>query len=80
MTTMAKTSLDDEMYKLICEGRFDKLGEKVDIILSLLQGDNGTIGLCEKVRVLAGRWKIITGGFVLIVTAFVAQIVKWVFG
>ena len=76
---MAKADLDDEMYKLVCKERFDKLDYKMDEVLRLLQGDNGNIGLCEKVRVLSGRWKIILGGFILIISAFITQIIRWLF-
>jgi hypothetical protein len=38
-----------EQYELVCRQRFDRHAEKLDKILSLLQG-NGGIGLCETVR------------------------------
>ena len=76
---MAKTGVDDEMYKLVCKQRFDTLDEKMDQVLILLKGDNGNAGLCEKVRVLSGRWKVMIGGFILVISAFVTQAIRWIF-
>ena len=75
---MAKTE-DEKMYSLICKERFDDIADKQDEMLGLLRGANSTPGLVEEVRVLKSRWKMVSVGIVLVLSAFVTQIVRWIF-
>ena len=66
-----------EMYKLVCEDRFDNIDKKQQEMLDLLRGKNSSAGLVEKVRVLEGRWKVLLGGLGIVIFALIGQFVKW---
>lgn len=68
-----------EMYHLICKERFDNIDKKQDQIIDLLRGKNNSPGLIDEVRILKARWTIILGAMVILFTALITQIIKWLF-
>ena len=72
---MAKES--DEMYELICKEKFRELKEMQLETLRLLRGENSKPGLVDDVRELKKRWTIIFSGMLILFTAAVGQLIKW---
>lgn len=76
---MAKAD-DEKMYNLVCKDRFDEIDNNLKEILSLLRGHNNNPGVLEDIRTLKSRWKMIFGGFLIIITALVSQAARWIYG
>ena len=76
---MAKTEIEEKMYSLVCKERFDNIDQKQEQMLNLLRGSNGTPGMIEEIRILKSRWKMISIGILLMLSAFVTQLARWIF-
>ncbi|MCJ7728894.1 MAG: hypothetical protein MUO27_03315 [Sedimentisphaerales bacterium] len=73
-----------ELYKLVCEERFDDLQKTTKEILGVLKGTNDKAGLCERVRKVEERQEVIwsgfkkvIGGFIALLTIVLSQFVIW---
>jgi len=73
-----------ELYKLVCEERFDDLQKTTKEILGVLKGTNDKPGLCERVRKVEERQEVIWSGFKKVLSGFIAlltivltQVVIW---
>jgi hypothetical protein len=67
------------MYELICRERFDLNDKKQDEILDLLRGTNGNPGLIHEIRTLKKRWALVFGSLIVIFSALITQLVRWLF-
>ena len=70
---------EKEMYELICKSRFDSIDGKQDQVLDILRGKNSKPGLIDEVRTLKSRWAIIFGSLIVLFSALVTQLIRWLF-
>jgi len=67
---------DEDMYGLVCRGRFDKMEEMQEETLRILRGKNSDPGLVDDVRELKKANKRIWAGGVFVLGAIVVQAVR----
>ncbi len=75
-----KQIINEELYKLVCGKRFDKIDEAIKDIAGLLRGENDKPGLVEEVRSLKKFNKGVIGSVGFVVCVIVAQIINWISG
>ena len=70
---------DDEMYQLICKGRFDAADKQRAEIISLLKGNGNQPGLCERVRRNTRNCRAIIGAGVFVITIGCVEMIRLIY-
>lgn len=68
----------DEMYKIHCSERFNRIDEKQDEVLRILKGPNGKRGVCEQVRLNTRFNKALMGIVVFLASLILIQAAIWI--
>lgn len=71
---------EKEMYKLVCEKRFDKLEEMHQETIDLLKGKNSAPGVVDNVRSNTKALKRLYGAFIFCGGAVILQVVRGIYG
>lgn len=69
----------DEIYDEICKPKLDSMEGKIDTILTVLKGDNGNPGICERLRNLEKSYKYMIGAGIFLLSIVAIQAVGLLF-
>ena len=67
-----------DFFNKFCKSEFNAIKNGQKEVIDILKGTNGAPGLCERIRNLERRWKIVIAAIIFLIANIAVSVIDWV--